>query len=70
MYIGMKKKNQKKIPLNKDKISVISWVDFESVLFQVFYNGTFVVDGFSRRDDIIQLIRGLIILKISLPMNS
>ena len=70
MYIGMKKKNQKKIPLNKDKISVISWVDFESVLFQVFYNGTFVVDGFSRRDGIIQLIRGLIILKISLPMNS
>ena len=70
MYIGMKKKNQTKIPLNKDKISVISWVDFESVLFQVFYNGTFVVDGFSRRDGIIQLIRGLIILKISLPMNS
>ena len=70
MYIGMKKKNQTKIPLNKDKISVISWVDFESVLFQVFYNGTFVVDGFSRRDGIIQLIRGLIILKISLPVNS
>ena len=70
MYIGMKKKNQTKIPLNKDKISVISWVDFESVLFQVFYNGTFVVDGFSRRDGIIQLIRGLIILKISLPVDS